>query len=98
MIPRPAVDAFRAIVGEEWCLDTPENLATYSYDAFLPEFKPDVVILPGSTGEIAKVMKVASTSPGKRTWGEESERRPSGESPRRCSRKIKRKSSTLSGV
>jgi len=60
MIPKSAVDALRSIVGEEWCLDSPEDLATYSYDAFLPEFKPDVVILPGSTGEIATIMKVAS--------------------------------------
>jgi len=54
MIPRPTVDEFRAIVGEEWCLDSPEDLATYSYDAFLPEFKPDVVILPGTTASTGR--------------------------------------------
>lgn len=59
MISKTAADEFRSIVGEEWFLDSPEDLATYSYDAFLPEFKPDGVILPGSTEEISAVMKVA---------------------------------------
>jgi glycolate oxidase len=50
----------RGIVGEEWFLDTPEDLITYSYDGFLPEFTPDAVIVPGNRDEIARVMKVAN--------------------------------------
>lgn len=60
MISKKVADEFRAIVGDAWFLDSPEDLATYSYDAFLPEFKPDGVILPAGTGEISKIMKVAS--------------------------------------
>jgi glycolate oxidase len=60
MISKKVADEFRAIVGDAWFLDSPEDLATYSYDAFLPEFKPDGVILPASTDEISKIMKVAS--------------------------------------
>jgi glycolate oxidase len=47
-------------VGAEWFLDTPEDLATYSYDAFLPEFMPDGIIVPGSTKEISKIMDLAN--------------------------------------
>jgi len=50
----------RAIVGDEWFLDTPEDLITYSYDGFLPEFRPDAVIVPGDRDEIAGIMKIAN--------------------------------------
>jgi glycolate oxidase len=60
MLSTSIADAFRSIVGDEWFLDTPEDLATYSYDAFLPEFKPDGVLIPASTGEISKIMKIAN--------------------------------------
>jgi glycolate oxidase len=60
MISASLVDEFRSIVGNEWFLDTPEDLATYSYDAFFPEFRPDAVIVPGSTDEISQIMRVAN--------------------------------------
>jgi glycolate oxidase len=60
MIPKAIADDFRSIVGTEWFLDTPEDLATYSYDGFLPEFMPDAVIVPGSTEEISKIMHLAN--------------------------------------
>ena len=58
MISTPTAEELRAIVGGEWFLDTPEDLATYSYDGFLPEFMPDGVIVPGTTQEISGIMKV----------------------------------------
>jgi len=60
MISASLTNEFRSIVGNEWFLDTPEDLATYSYDGFLPEFKPDAVIIPGCTDEISKIMWVAN--------------------------------------
>lgn len=60
MISTPIANEFCCIVGNEWFLDTPEDLATYSYDAFLPEFRPDAVIIPGSTDEISEIMRVAN--------------------------------------
>jgi len=60
MIASKIADEFRSIVGMEWFLDTPEDLATYSYDAFLKEFLPDGIVVPGSTEEISKIMKVAN--------------------------------------
>jgi glycolate oxidase len=60
MISTSIADEFRAIVGSDWFLDTPEDLATYSYDGFLPEFTPDAVIIPDNRDEISKVMRVAN--------------------------------------
>jgi glycolate oxidase len=60
MISTKLADEFCSIVGERWFLATPEDLATYSYDGFLPEFKPDAVIIPGSTDEISRIMRLAN--------------------------------------
>ena len=60
MISDSLTNEFRSIVGKEWFLDTPEDLATYSYDSFLLEFKPSAVIIPGCTDEISKIMRVAN--------------------------------------
>ena len=60
MIIDSIADEFRSIVGDEWFLDTPEDLAVYSYDGFLPEFKPSGVIVPGDRDEISKIMMVAN--------------------------------------
>lgn len=60
MISDAIKDEIRAIVGDDWFLDTPEDLVTYSYDGFLPEFMPDAVIVPGHRDEIAAVMKLAN--------------------------------------
>ena len=60
MIPDTIADEFRSIVGDEWFLDAPEDLATYSYDAFMAEFRPDGVIVPESAEEISRIMRVAN--------------------------------------
>jgi hypothetical protein len=46
MIPQAAVDEMRAVLNDEWYLDQPEDIATYSYDGFLPEFTPDAILVP----------------------------------------------------
>ncbi len=60
MLSTLIADEFRSIVGDDWFLDTPEDLATYSYDGFLPEFEPDGVIVPGNRDEISKIMVIAN--------------------------------------
>jgi glycolate oxidase len=60
MLSTSMADEFRSIVGGDWFLDTPEDLATYSYDGFLPEFEPDAVIVPGNRDEISKIMVIAN--------------------------------------
>jgi glycolate oxidase len=60
MITNSAIKELRSILGKDWVLDTPEDIATYSYDAFLPEFKPDAIVVPSSTEEISRVMRLAN--------------------------------------
>ena len=60
MLSTSIADEFRSIVGDDWFLDTPEDLATYSYDGFLPEFEPDAVIVPGNRDEISRIMVIAN--------------------------------------
>lgn len=60
MISTPLAEEFSSVVGDEWFLDTPEDLVTYSYDAFLPEFKPDAVIVPENADEISRIMCIAN--------------------------------------
>jgi glycolate oxidase len=60
MISKAANDALRAILGDDWYLDEPEDIATYSYDGFLPEFTPDAVLVPENAPQIAQIMKIAN--------------------------------------
>lgn len=60
MLKTEIADEFRSLVGDGWFLAAPEDLAAYSYDAFIKEFQPDAVILPADRAEISKMMRVAS--------------------------------------
>ena len=48
------------IVGDEWFFDQPEDIATYSYDGFLPQFVPDAVLVPENAKQISQIMKAAN--------------------------------------
>ncbi len=47
------------IVGKDHVLSTPEDLATYSYDATFEEGLPEVVVLPDSTEQVSQVLRLA---------------------------------------
>ena len=49
----------RSITGPGGCLDQPEDLRCYSYDLFARGF-PDLVVLPQTTEETARVLKLAN--------------------------------------
>ncbi len=53
------IDRLKEIVGPEHVLTSEMDLMLYSYDASLEKAKPDVVVLPGSTEEVSKIMAVA---------------------------------------
>ena len=59
MLEKRIQNELQAIVGREGFFVDPEDLASYSYDAFVREFMPDAVILPRSTREVSRIMKVA---------------------------------------
>jgi len=50
---------FHAIVGADRFRDRPEDLLSYSYDAFTVESAPDLVLLPVCTAEISEILKLA---------------------------------------
>lgn len=51
----------RAIVGDNWVMDTPEDCLAYSYDATpLYQSLPDGVVVPGSVEEVAAIVKVCA--------------------------------------
>lgn len=60
MIEKETSQKFREIVGNDWFLDSPEDLITYSYDGFLMEYLPDAVIVPANTEQISQIMKLAN--------------------------------------
>ncbi|MEJ2718862.1 MAG: FAD-linked oxidase C-terminal domain-containing protein [Deltaproteobacteria bacterium] len=48
-----------AIVGPDRATDQPEDLVAYSYDPYIREHRPDLVLYPLSTEEVSAIMKVA---------------------------------------
>jgi glycolate oxidase len=59
MLSKSLADELRSVLGAEWLLDSPEDLVTYSYDAFLREYTPDAVAVPANTAEISQIMRIA---------------------------------------
>jgi glycolate oxidase len=49
----------KKLFGKDQLLTTPEEKLCYSYDATNKNFLPDAVVLPRSTGDVAKLMKYA---------------------------------------
>ncbi len=60
MLSQAVRDELKAIVGDGRYFDNPEDLLLYSYDAFMVQAVPEVVLLPVSTEEVSRIMKVAS--------------------------------------
>lgn len=54
------IERLEQAVGKAYVLHTPEDLAVYGYDGTFAEGKADVVVLPGSTEEVSKVVKLAA--------------------------------------
>jgi glycolate oxidase len=48
------------VVGKANVLQTPEDLAVYSYDGSFAEGSPDVVVLPATTEEVSQVVALAA--------------------------------------
>jgi glycolate oxidase len=54
------VDRLIDVVGKEYVLHTPEDLAVYSYDGTFAEGTPDVIVLPATTQQVSQVVKQAA--------------------------------------
>jgi len=60
MLSENSLDDLRAIVGDEHLMTSPEALVCYSYDGTFHESLPDAVIHPGSTEEVAAILKLCN--------------------------------------
>jgi glycolate oxidase len=60
MLDTQAKNELIKIAGEANYLDRPEELACYSYDAFVEEALPDAVIFPKTTVQVSDILKIAS--------------------------------------
>ncbi|OQY51768.1 MAG: hypothetical protein B6230_04085 [Desulfobacteraceae bacterium 4572_89] len=60
MISSEIRDQLNEILGKDRLLEKPEELACYSYDAYFEESMPELVLLPVSTEEVSKIMKICS--------------------------------------
>jgi len=51
----------KQLLGEAYCLDKPEALVAYSYDATpMQQALPDLVVMPANTREVSEVVKIAA--------------------------------------
>ena len=60
MLPDPIINELKSIVGKDNVFTSKADRICYSYDATQQSFLPDVVVHPGSTEEISRVMKLAN--------------------------------------
>ena len=60
MITKEIREKLKEIAGVGNLLEKPEELACYSYDAYLEESMPDLVIFPVHSDEISKIMTICS--------------------------------------
>ena len=54
------IDRLAGVVGKANVLQTPEDLAVYSYDGSFAEGGPEVVVLPATTDEVSQVVMLAA--------------------------------------
>ena len=59
-LPPAAKKKIVAILGAKNCLDKPEDLTLYEYDGSVDKTRPDLVVFPRTTEEVAAVVKVAA--------------------------------------
>ena len=62
-VPESVIGAMAAVVGRSHCVSEPEQLRTYECDG-LTSFRatPGLVVLPGSTEEVSRVVKLAAAA------------------------------------
>ena len=60
MIAEEVKRKFAAVVGPRGSLDRPEDLALYEYDGSVDKARPEMVVFPRSTAEVAEIVKIAA--------------------------------------
>lgn len=60
MIPVPAFKELENLVGPRGVLHTAQDLSLYEYDGGVDKHRPDVVVFPRSTAEVAEIVRIAN--------------------------------------
>ena len=59
MLPPACAKKLVALLGARACLDRPEDLALYEYDGGVDKHRPDIVVFPRTTADVAGIVKIA---------------------------------------
>jgi glycolate oxidase len=59
MLAPACVKRLVSLLGARACLDQPEDLALYEYDGGVDKHRPDVVVFPRDTKDVAGIVKIA---------------------------------------
>jgi glycolate oxidase len=60
LMDKQDIERLSGTVGKENVLQTPEDLAVYSYDGTFAEGQPEAVVLPATTDEVSQVVRLAA--------------------------------------
>jgi glycolate oxidase len=60
VLPPGLTDRVAALLGPRGYLDRPEDLTLYEYDGGVEKHRPDLVVFPRTTEEVAAIAKIAS--------------------------------------
>src|ERR1700730_15666862 len=59
MIPPAAVQQIVGLLGPRCYLHRPEDLALYEYDGSVDKARPDLVVFPRTTADVARIVKIS---------------------------------------
>src|ERR1700690_2935949 len=59
MLPAGLTERVAAILGPRGYLDRPEDLTLYEYDGGVDKHRPDLVVFPRSTEDVAAIVRIA---------------------------------------
>src|ERR1039457_26977 len=59
LLPAAATERIALLLGRRGYLDRPEDLALYEYDGGVDKHRPDAVVFPRNTADVAGIVKIA---------------------------------------
>ena len=59
MLPQECTGRLKALLGSRGCLERPEDLALYEYDGSVDKHRPDIVVFPRNTQDVAGIARIA---------------------------------------
>ena len=68
MLPTACKERLAALLGPRGYLDRPEDLTLYEYDGGVDKHRPDLVVFPRTTEEVAAIVTHRRTNSRCRSW------------------------------